>query len=72
MTWRIHWKQSAGAADLMMQHLARSRGLKSCRARCFQPDSFLDTMRLYMLYMAVVQVKGALVSNPIGCRARPG
>jgi len=70
--WRIYWKQSAAAADLMMQQHHQIERAWPCRADCSQPDSFLDTMRLFMLYMAVVQVKGSLVSNPIGCRACPG
>jgi hypothetical protein len=60
-------KALAVAPALMMQRLARSKGLRSGRASCFQPDSLLDTMRLQSNCMVVVQVKRSPVSG-----ARPG
>ena len=48
----------------MMQHLARSKGQRGpAEQDVLNQIHSWYTMRLYMLYMAVVQVKGSLVSK---------
>ena len=70
MAWRIHYKQSAAAADLMIQQQRQIEG-------AWALPSGLSSTRFSLGYYAVVLsttvvlVKGSLFSKSIGCRARP-
>jgi len=69
---RIIESNSATAADLRMQQCGQIERTSSCRADYFQPDSFLDTMRLQVMHGSEALVADSPVPKPLGCGALPG